>query len=42
MRNAKKQIKKQTLRQVALDPDNELPDDVGGDSSIYFSIMSIC
>ncbi|KAL3479854.1 hypothetical protein BJX99DRAFT_53063 [Aspergillus californicus] len=27
MRNAKKQIKKQTLRQLAFDPDNELPDD---------------
>ncbi|BCS20639.1 uncharacterized protein APUU_21071A [Aspergillus puulaauensis] len=27
VRNAKKQIKKQTLRQLALDPDNELPDD---------------
>ncbi|KAL4771273.1 hypothetical protein BDW60DRAFT_66429 [Aspergillus nidulans var. acristatus] len=27
MRNAKKQIKKQMLRQLALDPDNELPDE---------------
>lgn len=28
MRNAKKQIKKQMLRQLALDPGNELPDEV--------------
>ncbi|KAL4932720.1 uncharacterized protein BDV17DRAFT_173816 [Aspergillus undulatus] len=27
MRNAKKQIKKQTLRQLVFDPDNELPED---------------
>ncbi|KAL4803656.1 hypothetical protein BDV18DRAFT_37202 [Aspergillus unguis] len=27
VRNAKKQIKKQALRQLAFDPDNELPDD---------------
>ena len=38
MRNAKKQIKKQTLRELALDPDNELPDDVGASASIYSPI----
>ncbi|KAL2857882.1 hypothetical protein BJY01DRAFT_69548 [Aspergillus pseudoustus] len=29
LRNAKKQIKKQTLQQLAFDPNSELPDDVG-------------
>lgn len=31
----KKQIKKQTLRQLAFDPDNDLPDDVSMTPAAY-------